>query len=130
MAGMSVTEERLYRINFSKAYFKTGQMVLVANKPVLQHLDNFPALRAQVVSLRVGVVENTTGEIYVMENLNMARKVVRRASTITTCSCAMMVVPRLVSSLVLTGLYGQLVSVEIQLSFMPRGAEQAPRDDS
>jgi len=81
MAGMSVTEERLYRINFSKAYFKTGQMVLVANKPVLQHLDNFPALRAQVVSLRVGVVENTTGEIYVMENLHMARKVVRYKSS-------------------------------------------------
>ncbi|MEN8244635.1 MAG: transporter substrate-binding domain-containing protein [Thermodesulfobacteriota bacterium] len=81
MAGMSVTEERLYRINFSKAYFKTGQMVLVANKPVFQHLDNFPALRAQVVSLRVGVVENTTGEVYVMENLNMARKVVRYKSS-------------------------------------------------
>lgn len=81
MAGMSVTDERLYRINFSKAYFKTGQMVLVANKPVLQHLDNFPALRAQVVSLHVGVVENTTGEIYVMENLHMARKVVRYKSS-------------------------------------------------
>lgn len=81
MAGMSVTEERLYRINFSKAYFKTGQMVLVANKPVFQHLNNFPALRAQVVSMRVGVVENTTGEVYVMENLNMARKVVRYKSS-------------------------------------------------
>ena len=81
MAGMSVTEERLYRINFSKAYFKTGQMVLVANKPVFQHLDNFPALRAQVVSMRVGVVENTTGEIYVMENLSMARKVLRYTSS-------------------------------------------------
>lgn len=81
MSGMSVTEERLYRINFSKAYFKTGQMVLVANKPVFQHLDNFAALRAQVVSMRVGVVENTTGEIYVMENLNMARKVVRYKSS-------------------------------------------------
>lgn len=81
MAGMSVTRERLYQINFSKAYFKTGQMVLAANKPVLQHLDNFLALRAQVVSMRVGVVENTTGEIYVMENLNMARKVIRYPSS-------------------------------------------------
>jgi len=81
MAGMSVTQERLYQINFSKAYFKTGQMVLVANKPVFQHLDNLAALRAQVVSMRVGVVENTTGEIYVMENLNMARKVVRYKSS-------------------------------------------------
>ena len=81
MAGMSVTQERMYRINFSKAYFKTGQMVLVANKPVFQHLDNFAALRAQVVSMRVGVVENTTGEIYVMENLSMARKIVRYKSS-------------------------------------------------
>ena len=80
MAGMSVTQERLYRINFSKAYFKTGQMVLVANKPVFAHLDNVMALRAQVVSLRIGVVENTTGEIYVMENWSMARKVVRYKS--------------------------------------------------
>jgi len=81
MAGMSVTQERLYKINFSKAYFKTGQMVLVANKPVFQHLDNLAALRAQVVSMRVGVVENTTGEIYVMENLNMARKIMRYRSS-------------------------------------------------
>ena len=81
MAGMSVTQERLYQINFSKAYFKTGQMALFVNKPVFQHLDNFPALRAQVVSMRVGVVENTTGEIYVMENLSMARKVVRYKSS-------------------------------------------------
>jgi len=81
MAGMSVTEARMYKINFSKAYFKTGQMVLFVNKPVLQHLDNFPALRAQVVSMRVGVVENTTGEVYVMENLSMARKVVRYKSS-------------------------------------------------
>ena len=81
MAGMSVTQERQYQINFSKAYFKTGQMGLFANKPVFQHLDNFLALRAQVVSMRVGVVENTTGEIYVMENLSMARKVVRYKSS-------------------------------------------------
>ena len=81
MAGMSVTQERQYQINFSKAYFKTGQMGLFANKPVFQHLDNFPALRAQVVSMRVGIVENTTGEIYVMENLSMARKVVRYKSS-------------------------------------------------
>ena len=81
MAGMSVTEERMYKINFSKAYFKTGQMVLVGNKPQFQHLDNFPALRAQVVAMTVGVVENTTGEVYVMENLNMARKVVRYPSS-------------------------------------------------
>jgi polar amino acid transport system substrate-binding protein len=81
MSGMSVTQERLYRINFSKAYFKTGQMVLVANKPVFAHLDNLMALRAQVVSMRVGVIENTTGEIFVMENLNMARKVVRYKSS-------------------------------------------------
>ena len=81
MAGMSVTQERLYKINFTKAYFKTGQMVLVANKPVFQHLNNFPALRAQVVSMRVGVVENTTGEIYVREHLNMARKIVRYPSS-------------------------------------------------
>jgi polar amino acid transport system substrate-binding protein len=81
MAGMSVTQERMYRINFSKAYFKTGQMALVDNKPVFQHLDNFAALRAQVVSMRVGVVENTTGEIYVVENLNMARKIVRYKSS-------------------------------------------------
>jgi len=56
-------------------------MALFVNKPVFQHLDNFPALRAQVVSMRVGVVENTTGEIYVMENLSMARKVVRYKSS-------------------------------------------------
>ena len=81
MAGMSVTQERMYRINFTKAYFKTGQMILVANKPVFQHLDNFAALRAQVVSMRVGVVENTTGEVYVVENLSMARKIVRYPSS-------------------------------------------------
>jgi polar amino acid transport system substrate-binding protein len=77
MAGMSVTEDRLYQINFSKAYFKTGQMVLVGNKPQFQHLNNYPALRAQVVAMYVGVVKNTTGERYVMENLSMANKVVR-----------------------------------------------------
>ena len=76
MAGMSVTQERLYKINFSKAYFKTGQMVLVGSKPQFQHLDNYPALRAQVVTMHVGVVRNTTGEIFAAENLNMARKIV------------------------------------------------------
>lgn len=77
MSGMSVTEERMYSINFTKAYFKTGQMVLLGNNPQFQYLDNYPALRAQVVSMHVGVVQNTTGEIYTMEKLNMARKVVR-----------------------------------------------------
>lgn len=76
MAGMSVTEARIYKINFSKAYFKTGQMVLVGNKPQFQQLKNLPALRAQVVAMYVGVVNGTTGEIFAMENLNMARKIV------------------------------------------------------
>jgi len=81
MAGMSVTSARLYEINFSKAYFKTGQMVLVSNRPQFQHLTNYPALRAQVVAMNVGVVKGTTGEIYVMEALNMANSIKRYATS-------------------------------------------------
>jgi len=77
MAGMSVTEARMYKINFSKAYFKTGQMALIGNKPQFQHLNNLPALRAQVVAMHVGVVKGTTGEIFVAEYLNMANSIVR-----------------------------------------------------
>jgi len=77
MAGMSVTEARMYKINFSKAYFKTGQMALIGNKPQFQYLTNLPALRAQVVAMHVGVVKGTTGEIFVAENLNMANAIVR-----------------------------------------------------
>ena len=77
MAGMSVTEARMYKINFSKAYFKTGQMALIGNKPQFQYLNNLPALRAQVVAMRVGVVKGTTGEIFVAEYLNMANAIVR-----------------------------------------------------
>jgi len=77
MAGMSVTQARMYEIDFSKAYFKTGQMVLVGNRPQFQHLNNLPALRAQVVAMHVGVVKGTTGEIFVMENLNMANSIKR-----------------------------------------------------
>lgn len=76
MAGMSVTDARLYKINFSKAYFKTGQMALIGNKPQFQYLTNLPALRAQVVAMHVGVVKGTTGEIFVMEYLNMANSIV------------------------------------------------------
>ena len=81
MAGMSVTEDRLYKINFSRAYFKTGQMALVGNRPQFKNMANFAALRAQVVVMRVGVVSDTTGEAYVMENLNMAKKIERYATS-------------------------------------------------
>jgi len=77
MAGMSVTKARLYEIAFSKAYFKTGQMVLVGGKPEFKYLTNYPALIAQVIAMKVGVIRGTTGETYVMENLNTAGAVVR-----------------------------------------------------
>lgn len=57
LAGMTVTEERLKNVNFSKTYAKGVQSVIVLESGSVQSLDDLKGKK-------IGVQEATTGHIY------------------------------------------------------------------
>jgi polar amino acid transport system substrate-binding protein len=72
MSGMSITEERRRRIEFTDPYLRVGQMALFRTEDAAEMRD--PASLAAPAS-RVGYVRATTGEAYVEGNLKGATRV-------------------------------------------------------
>ena len=62
MSGMTITEARKARINFTDPYFKSGLATLMRAEDAREH-DSLQKIRDTVS--RVGVVRGTTGEAYV-----------------------------------------------------------------
>lgn len=64
MSGMSVTEERSQRVNFTQPYLDIGQMAII-RKSDIARLSQSRAMFKQ--GMRIGVEPGTTGETYVKE---------------------------------------------------------------
>ena len=61
MAGMTVTEDRLKNINFSKSYAKGIQVVIVPEDSKIKSVDDLSADGAEYL---IGTQKGTTGDIY------------------------------------------------------------------
>jgi len=75
MSGMSFTLARQQVIAFSKPYFKSGLMILVKDLHKYAFITSPETVMAQSVTWRIGVVKNTTGEIFVRQRSTGARSV-------------------------------------------------------
>jgi polar amino acid transport system substrate-binding protein len=75
MSGMSITAERKIRIAFSQPYFRTGQMAVVRREDKGRFPTGYYGIRGQSPVLRFGVVEGTTGEIFVRRNFGEAKSI-------------------------------------------------------
>lgn len=72
MSGMSFTEMRAIRVNFSQPYMKVGQMPLVRRKELNKYANTLGLLNSKG---KVGVEVGTTGDLFVQENFIYAERV-------------------------------------------------------
>ena len=72
MSGMSVTEARKVRITFSEPYLEGGLMAAVRRDDAPQYGSREAVIQATGV---VGVIERTTGDVFVQQNLRNARRI-------------------------------------------------------
>jgi polar amino acid transport system substrate-binding protein len=76
MSGMSITKMRQVRIEFSKPYFRTGQMALTRNKYLKMIPQSYYGIRGMSIVSRFGVVKGTVGETFVQQNFGQAKEIV------------------------------------------------------
>lgn len=76
MSGMSITAMRQVRIEFSKPYFRAGQMALTRNKYLEMVPQSYYGIRGMSITARFGVVRGTTGETFVQQNFGRAKEIV------------------------------------------------------
>jgi polar amino acid transport system substrate-binding protein len=72
MSGMSVTEARAVRIAFTDPYLEVGLMAAVRTEDARRYGSREALLQAPAT---VGVVERTTGDVFVQQNFPNARRV-------------------------------------------------------
>lgn len=72
MSGMSFTEMRAIRVNFSQPYMKVGQMPLVRRADLSKYTNTLGLLNTKG---KVGVERGTTGDLFVQENFIYAERV-------------------------------------------------------
>ncbi len=72
MSGMSVTNKRKIRVNFTDHYLKSGLVVMmrVEDAPVYNSIENI-----QQSLLQVGVVKGTTSDIFIRKNFPNAMRI-------------------------------------------------------
>jgi ABC-type amino acid transport substrate-binding protein len=72
MSGMSITDARRIRVAFSEPYFEGGLMAAVR----VEDAPRYPSPEALLgTSATVGVIEGTTGDVFVQRNFRNARRV-------------------------------------------------------
>jgi ABC-type amino acid transport substrate-binding protein len=72
MSGMSVTEARAVRIAFSEPYLEAGLVAAVRTEDARRYGSREALLQT---SATVGVIERTTGDVFVQQNFPNARRV-------------------------------------------------------
>ena len=72
MSGMSTTEARRIRINFTEPYLKMGLLAAMRSEDAPKYTSRERILNA---SSWVGVMENTTGDVFVQRNLLRANRI-------------------------------------------------------
>jgi ABC-type amino acid transport substrate-binding protein len=71
MSGMSVTDARALRIAFTDPYLEAGLMTAVRREDAARYTSREAVIQAPVT---VGVVERTTGDVFVQQNFPNARR--------------------------------------------------------
>jgi polar amino acid transport system substrate-binding protein len=64
MAGMTVTDERKERVNFSETYATGVQSIIVKEDSEIKSFDDFFNEDGTVKDIKIGVQQDTTGDIY------------------------------------------------------------------
>ncbi len=72
MSGMSITEARKVRINFTDPYFESGLMAAMRVEDASKYSSRESILNSRAT---VGVIERTTGDVFVQRNLPNARRI-------------------------------------------------------
>ena len=73
MSGMSITDERKVRVDFTEPYLKGGLMALMR----AEDAQKYPTLDSIKQSFtNVGVVKGTTGEVFVRKNFPQAQSII------------------------------------------------------
>lgn len=72
MSGMTVTDKRAYRVNFSLPYLNSGQLMV-------SKLENKSRFNKGIYSLMnspyvIGTIENTTGDYLITKTINQAKR--------------------------------------------------------
>jgi len=76
MSGMTITKKRRVLIEFSKPYFRTGQMALIHNKYLNMIPHNYYGIMGLSIVARFGVVKGTVGETFVQQHFGKAKEIV------------------------------------------------------
>ena len=76
MSGMSITKMRQVRIEFSRPYFRTGQMALTRNKYLKKIPQSYYGIQGMSIVARFGVVKGTVGETFVQQNFSRAKEII------------------------------------------------------
>lgn len=71
MSGMTITQKRIYRVAFTKPYFRSGQILLVRSDEARSYSSGIYDVMGG--NPRVGVVKNTTGDFFISETINKPR---------------------------------------------------------
>lgn len=69
MAGMTVTEERKQSVNFSESYATGVQSIIVPEGSEIASFDDFFNEDGSVKDIKIGVQQDTTGDIYVSDTV-------------------------------------------------------------
>lgn len=70
MSGMTITEQRSYRVAFAKPYMRSGQMLLVKSTDVRRFGEGIYSLMG--TKPRIGTVKSTTGDFFITKNIHGA----------------------------------------------------------
>ena len=73
MSGMTITEARKARVNFTDPYIKIGQVALMRAEDASQY-DSLASIRESFAT--IGVVKGTTGEAFVRKNFPKAANII------------------------------------------------------
>ena len=73
MSGMTITEARKARVNFTDPYIKIGQAALMRAEDA-SRFDSLAKIRESLAT--IGVVKGTTGEVFVRKNFTKAANII------------------------------------------------------
>ncbi len=73
MSGMTITEARKARVNFTDPYIKIGQAALMRSEDA-SRFDSLTSIRESLAT--IGVLKGTTGEVFVRKNFTKAANII------------------------------------------------------
>ena len=71
MSGMTITQKRMYRVTFTKPYFRSGQIMLVRGDEARRYSSGIYDIMGR--NPKIGTIRNTTGDFFISETINKPR---------------------------------------------------------